>query len=82
MLRLLGRLPAACQADDDCVAVHDVRHLSCTAAALRCLDLSLTHELVVALPCGRVGFYGKLDGDKWVPDEEVIAEAYDVPIPG
>lgn len=30
----------------------------------------------------RVGFYGKLDGDKWVPDEEVIAEAYDVPIPG
>ncbi|PRW61019.1 Alpha-glucan phosphorylase cytosolic [Chlorella sorokiniana] len=29
-----------------------------------------------------VGFYGKLEGDKWVPGEEVIAEAYDVPIPG
>ena len=31
----------------------------------------------------RVGFYGSLGDDgKWIPDEEVIAEAYDVPIPG
>lgn len=33
-------------------------------------------------PGRRVGFYGHLDGDKWVAGEEVIAEAYDVPIPG
>ncbi|PSC73274.1 glycosyltransferase family 35 [Micractinium conductrix] len=30
----------------------------------------------------KVGFYGSLDGDKWTPSEEVVAEAYDVPIPG
>lgn len=30
-----------------------------------------------------VGFYGSVDEDgKWTPTEEVIAEAYDVPIPG
>jgi hypothetical protein len=32
-------------------------------------------------PC-RVGFYGELKDGKWVPGEEVVAEAYDVPIPG
>eukprot|EP00887_Chlorella_sp_A99_P002343 scaffold10.g2343.t1 len=31
----------------------------------------------------RVGFYGSVGGGgKWAPGEEVIAEAYDVPIPG
>ncbi|GAB4814799.1 hypothetical protein N2152v2_001845 [Parachlorella kessleri] len=30
----------------------------------------------------KVGFYGKAEGGKWSPAEEVIAEAYDVPIPG
>lgn len=30
----------------------------------------------------RVGFYGSVQDGKWVPSEEVIAEAYDVPIPG
>ncbi|KAI3432399.1 hypothetical protein D9Q98_003955 [Chlorella vulgaris] len=30
----------------------------------------------------KVGFYGSLEDGKWVPGEEVIAEAYDVPIPG
>ena len=37
------------------------------------------------LPClcsRRIGFYGSLQGGKWVPEEEVIAEAFDVPIPG
>ena len=33
-------------------------------------------------PRCRVGFYGSLEGGKWAPGEEVIAEAYDVPIPG
>ncbi|KAL4434792.1 hypothetical protein ABPG77_005319 [Micractinium sp. CCAP 211/92] len=30
----------------------------------------------------KVGFYGSVQDGKWVPGEEVIAEAYDVPIPG
>ncbi|KAL4459172.1 hypothetical protein ABPG75_014037 [Micractinium tetrahymenae] len=30
----------------------------------------------------KVGFYGSLQDGKWVPGEEVIAEAYDGPIPG
>ncbi|EFN52353.1 hypothetical protein CHLNCDRAFT_58959 [Chlorella variabilis] len=30
----------------------------------------------------KVGFYGSLQDGVWAPGEEVIAEAYDVPIPG
>lgn len=49
---------------------------SCLPPRLPCLMPSS------ALPVRRVGFYGELKDGKWVPGEEVVAEAYDVPIPG
>lgn len=68
--------------------------MSCRARPTSWVDLTplrsrrrrlATALLTRALPATwdrRVGFYGSLEGDKWVPGEEVIAEAYDVPIPG